>query len=229
MAYRAHLRDERILIVDDCRLHRENLAAVLELIGVRKPATAWDLPSLLEAAGAAAPGILLLTMAARGSHLLLEAATNISQHTKVIALGASEDDEFDIVACAEAGVAGYHMRTDNLDDLVVLIGDVVSGDSRCSPAALAMLMRRISNLAPRQLPAVRELALTTRETQILKMLELGLSNQDIAVQLSISIHTVKIHVHGVLTKLRVGTRVEAAALSRTARGDSRSRPRTSQS
>jgi DNA-binding NarL/FixJ family response regulator len=49
------------------------------------------------------------------------------------------------------------------------------------------------------------------------MLELGLSNQDIATQLSIAVHTVKNHVHSLLTKLGVSSRAEAAALTRTIR------------
>jgi DNA-binding NarL/FixJ family response regulator len=49
------------------------------------------------------------------------------------------------------------------------------------------------------------------------MLELGLSNRDIAAQLAIAVHTVKNHVHSLLTKLGVSSRAEAAALSRTIR------------
>ena len=48
------------------------------------------------------------------------------------------------------------------------------------------------------------------------MLEQGLSNRDIANRLCIAIHTVKNHVHSLLTKLGVSTRAEAAALCRTA-------------
>ena len=47
------------------------------------------------------------------------------------------------------------------------------------------------------------------------MLELGLSNRDIAARLYIAVHTVKNHVHSVLTKLGVNSRAEAAAFSRT--------------
>jgi DNA-binding NarL/FixJ family response regulator len=223
------LRNTSILIVDDCTLNRENLAAVLELIGVRAPATAWDLPSLVEATGRVAPTIVLFNTAIRGSHLLLEAAKDMRRQMQVIALDASEDDEFDIVACVDAEVAGYHMRTDSLDDLLALMAEVVGGEPVRSPRVSAMLLRRISTLAPRKQHAVRELALTTREIQVLRMLELGLPNQDIATQLSISVHTVKNHVHNVLTKLGVSTRVEAAAISRTVRMDTRARPRTRQS
>ena len=78
-----------------------------------------------------------------------------------------------------------------------------------------MLLRRLSAVAARRQPAAKELVLTAREAQILRMLEMGLSNQNIADQLSIAIHTVKNHVHRVLTKFGVSTRAEAAELART--------------
>jgi DNA-binding NarL/FixJ family response regulator len=58
------------------------------------------------------------------------------------------------------------------------------------------------------------------------MLELGKSNKDIAAQLRIAVHTVKNHVHSLLTKLGVSTRAEAAAFSRTTRIDSGTHART---
>jgi DNA-binding NarL/FixJ family response regulator len=109
------------------------------------------------------------------------------------------------------------MRADSLTDLLALMCKVAAGEMSCSPAVSAILLRRLSTLASQRQPAARELGLTTREAQILRMLELGRSNQDIAVQLSIAVHTVKNHVHSLLTKLRVRTRAEAAALSRSVR------------
>jgi len=114
-------------------------------------------------------------------------------------------------------VAGYHTRTESLDDLLVLMRKVAAGKSFCSPRVSAILLRRLSALASQRPPAVKEPVLTTRESQILRMLELGLSNQDIAAQLCIAVHTVKNHVHSLLSKLGVSTRAEAAALSRTVR------------
>jgi DNA-binding NarL/FixJ family response regulator len=163
------------------------------------------------------PSVVLLNIETRDSTLLLRAATDINPNVRAIVLGASEDDEPAIVACAEAGVAGYHMRSDSLEDLLKLIRKVATGESAFSPRVSAILLRRLSALASRRQPAVMELALTTREAQILRMLELGRSNQDIATELSIAVHTVKNHVHSLLTKLGVSTRAEAAALSRTIR------------
>jgi hypothetical protein len=113
------LRDESVLIIDDCTLYRENLAATLVLNGTAAPSVAWDLPSLVTALEDTTPSIVLLNIATRRSALLLRAAMEINPNPRVIVLGVSEHDESEIVACAEEGVAGYHMRTESLDDLLV--------------------------------------------------------------------------------------------------------------
>jgi DNA-binding NarL/FixJ family response regulator len=211
------LRDASILIIDDCTLYRENLATIFAANGTAAPSVAWDLPSVVTAVEDVTPSIILLNVATRDSAMLLRAAMEISPNVRVIVLGVSDDDESTIVACAEAGVAGYHMRTESLDDLLVLIRQVAAGESLCSPRVSAILLRRLSALAAQRQPAAKELVLTAREAQILRMLELGLSNRDIATRLCIAVHTVKNHVHSLLTKLGVSTRAEAAALSRTIR------------
>ena len=211
------LQHESILIIDDCTLDRENLAAIFALNGITAPSFAWDLPSVVRALDGAHPSVVLLNLATRDSALLLKAAMGISPSVRVIALGVTEDNDSEIVACAEAGVAGYHMRTASLEDLLVLMRKVAAGETYCSPEVSAILLRRLSDLASQRHPAAKELALTAREAQILRLLELGRSNQDIATQLAIAVHTVKNHVHSLLTKLGVSTRAEAAALARTIR------------
>jgi DNA-binding NarL/FixJ family response regulator len=211
---RTALRGLRILIVDDCTLHRENLAAAFRASGAADVGVAWDLPSLVFALGATRPNALLLNIASHDSALLLRAATDIDPDARVIVLGVSADDEARIVACAEAGVAGYHMRTETLADLLILIRRVAAGETSFSTGLASMLLRRLASVASQRQPETRELVLTGREAQILQMLELGLSNHDIATRLSIAVHTVKNHVHSLLKKLGVSTRAEAAALSR---------------
>lgn len=209
------LHDARVLIVDDCTLYRDYLAAVVASHGVVAPGVAWDLPSLIAAFDATLPRVILLNMGTRESAMLLRQALKLSPHVRVVVLGISEDDESEIVACAEAGVAGYHLRSESLEDLLVLIHKVAAGESLCSPRVSAILLRRLSALAAQRQPVAKELVLTAREIQILRMLELGLANREIADQLCIAVHTVKNHVHSLLTKLGVGTRAQAAALART--------------
>jgi DNA-binding NarL/FixJ family response regulator len=144
----------------------------------------------------------------------MQAVTDISPGARIIVVGTPEDDEDKIIACAEAGVVGYHMRSESLDDLIALIRNVAGGKSIFPPRVSAILLRRLSNLASKPQRPRRGLVLTAREAQILKMLELGRSNRDIAAQLDIAVHTVKNHVHSLLSKLGVNTRAEAAARSR---------------
>jgi DNA-binding NarL/FixJ family response regulator len=203
----------RILIVDDCRLHRENLAAVFAVKGIAMPTVAWDLRSLCASLDHATPDIVLLNMVTRDSLTLLRWVRDTSPQAKVIVVGITEDDESEIVACAEAGVAGYHLRAESLDDLLVLISKVSDGEFSCSSRVSAILLNRLSTLSAQRQPEQKELVLTARELQILRMLEIGLSNRDIADRLCIASHTVKNHVHNVLSKLGVSTRAEAAALS----------------
>jgi DNA-binding NarL/FixJ family response regulator len=212
---RYQLPDARFLIVDDCTLHRENLATVFVVRGVSRLSMAWNLPTLGSALGEATPEIVLVNMGSRDNLELLRFVRHTCPEAKVIVVGVSEEDESQIIACAEAGVAGYHMRAESLDELLALITRVAAGEAVCSPRISAILLRRLSDLAARRRSDPVELVLTAREAQILRMLESGLSNRDIATELCIAVHTVKNHVHSLLNKLGVATRAQAAALSRS--------------
>lgn len=206
----------KVLIVDDCLLYRECLVGVLAARGgAVAPGVAWDLTSLIAGIEATLPDVILLNMATHGSSMLLRQASRASPFARIVVMGVSEDDEPAIVECAEAGAAGYHLRNESLDDLVILMQRVVAGESLCSPKVSAILLRRLSALASQRPPAAEDLVLTAREVEILRMLQAGMPNREIAGRLCIAVHTVKNHVHSVLTKLGVNTREQAAALARS--------------
>jgi DNA-binding NarL/FixJ family response regulator len=206
------LDDVHILIVDDCTLFRDNLAEAMVVSGA-VVSVAWDLPTLIASMRETPANLILLNPATRDSVTLLATAIKTDPSARVIVLGVSEQDESAIVACAEAGVAGYHTRNQSFEDLLMLIGKVAAGESHCSPTVSAVLLRRLSALASEREPVSKELVLTSREAQILEMITMGLSNREIADQLCIALHTVKNHVHSVLGKLGVTTRAQAAAVS----------------
>lgn len=207
----------RILIVDDCILYRDTLINALAAHGVLIAGVASDVHSVVAAVQSNTVEMILLNLSTRHSRALLRAAMQANPQVRVVVLGVSDDDESEVIACAEAGVVGYHTRTESIESLLMLMAKVAAGEALCSPRVSAILLRRLSMLAQNYQPATNELVLTAREAQILEMLRLGLSNRDIATQLCIAVHTVKNHVHSVLTKLGVSTRAEAAALSRSLR------------
>jgi DNA-binding NarL/FixJ family response regulator len=144
-------------------------------------------------------------MATRDSAMLLRQALKLSPSVRLIVLGMSEDDESEIVACA-AGVAGYHLRTQSLGDLLVLVRRVAAGESVCSPRVSAILLHRLSTLGFTTTTGGHGTSSHRPRGPDPQDLQLGLSNRDIAEQLCIAVHTVKNNMHSLLTKLGVSTR-----------------------
>lgn len=208
-----------MLLVDDSTLHRQNLAAILTCAGLPEPMVAWDLDSVRSALQESLVQIVLVNAVTRDNVALILLIRKQCPDAKVIMVGASVEDDAAIVSFAEAGVAGYHLRSHSLGDLVQLIRDVNEGEPNCPPSVSAILLRRISSLATQREPVSNDPFLTIREVEILRMLEAGMSNREIAEVLGIALHTVKNHVHNILGKLGVSTRMEAAALSRVSQSD----------
>ena len=203
----------RVILVDDGRLNRECLAAQLGTQALDVDA-AWDLSTLFSAVDAGAPDVILLNMETADSSTLLQVALDINAATKVVAFGLSMDRESEIVATAEAGVAGLHLRTESFEQLCALVRNANTGQAQCSSEVSAILMRRVYSLAAQSNPDATTDSLTARENEILTLLDQGLTNQQIASRLSVTLHTVKNHVHSLLTKLGVGSRAEAVAVYR---------------
>jgi DNA-binding NarL/FixJ family response regulator len=132
---------------------------------------------------------------------------------KVVAFSVAETDD-EICECAEAGIAGYVARNGSKEDLIAAIENAVRGEVVCSPRAAASLFRRLAAHVRTKRQRPPEAALTSREQDIIALIDRGLSNKEIARQLQIRLPTVKNHVHNILEKLQVRRRGAAAALLR---------------
>ena len=205
-----------VVIVDDARLNRECLAAQLAANGIAT-ATAWDLPSLLSEVDRAVPDAILLNIDTPDSSTLLQLGLDLDRRARVIVYGLSIDRESEIVSCAEAGVAGLHMRTESFEHLLTLTRNSSGGRAQCSPEVSSILLRRVYAFAAQANPDATTDVLTRREIEILELIEQGLTNQQIASRLSLTLHTVKNHVHNLLSKLGVASRAEAVTVFRASR------------
>jgi DNA-binding NarL/FixJ family response regulator len=95
-----------------------------------------------------------------------------------------------------------------LDDLIEILRGIARGEVRYSRSITAALLHRLAGAA--SAPTGR-MTLTPRETEIVRLIDDGLSNREIARRLAIEPATVKNHVHNLLEKLHVSRRGEAAA------------------
>lgn len=201
-----------VLIIDDCCLYREGLASIIkqeqDVAAIR---CAHDWPSILSALDHDVPDVVLVNLASLDSRTLMTGVRDISPSSLIIAIGV-DDAEREIVACAEAGVSGYLLRSEPFSHLMQLIRTVALGEAVCPPRVTAALMRRLADLASEQR---RVPLLTEREGQILRLLDLGLSNQQISDRLCIEVRTVKNHLHNLFGKLGVSRRGEAVAAFRS--------------
>lgn len=215
-SYHRSVPGSRIVIVDDGRLNRECLAAQLRAHGV-EAGEAWDLPSLFSQVDAGVPDVILLNVGTADSATLLQLSGDIDPKTKVVVYGLAMDRESEIVAAAEAGVSGLHLQSESFADLLEMVRTAGKGQALCSPEVSAILMKRVYAFAAQSNPDSSTDSLTARENEILELLDQGLTNQQIATRLSVTLHTVKNHVHSVLKKLGVGSRSEAVTVFRTAK------------
>jgi DNA-binding NarL/FixJ family response regulator len=200
-----------VVIVAPVRVHRELLAAALDetadLAVLRAAATPEE---ALGGAGLVRPDVVLLDASTERGLGTIQLLAKVYPAVGLVALAAPEDDEA-IVRCAAAGVAGFVARDGSLADIVATTRAVARGDAVCSPRVTAALLRRVGATGQLRDGRADLTRLTARERQILRLIDDGLSNKEIAGRLYIEVSTVKNHVHNILAKLGARRRSEAAA------------------
>lgn len=204
----------RVVIISSIRLYRDGLAEVLaQQGGISVAGTLGHPPVGLDGLAETRPDVVLVDLGTPEGLAIMRRVAQNHPAVRVVALGLPET-ESDVVACAEAGAAGYVPREATLEDLVRVIRAAERGEIQCSPRVAAGLFRRLARWAqsePAGTPELPATRLTRREYEVAGLIEQGLSNKEIASRLGIELATVKNHVHNLLEKLRVHRRGEAAA------------------
>jgi two-component system, NarL family, nitrate/nitrite response regulator NarL len=204
----------RLLVVTGVRLYSDGLRLLLDAEpAIEVVGTAATVREALDSTIQLHPDVALLDMELIGAARLLRTVVRGSGTTKVIALGMEESDD-GLVACVEAGASGWVPRDGSVDQLVARIHSVSLGEMDCSPRLAGRLAERVANLTVQVNSRASDSRLTARESEIVFLIEKGLSNKQIAGRLSIQLCTVKNHVHRILEKLNVSRRGEVAARAR---------------
>jgi DNA-binding NarL/FixJ family response regulator len=211
----------RILLVDDHSLFREGIAGVLN-----------SQPDM-EVVGESSDGLEAVVMARnlRPDVILMDVTmpgTDGIEATRLIKLEQPEvriimltvhDEENKLFEAIRYGAQGYLLKTIRARELVEMLHSAYNGEAAISPVLAMRIMeefRRLSASTPAQADSEENSMsqLTPREREVLTLVSRGMSDREIAVELTVSLYTVKSHVRAVLHKLQVASRHEAARLAR---------------
>ena len=202
----------RVAVVSRVRLYREGLVLLLGSVsGIEVVGSAGDGADAADLIASARPEVAIVDAAMVTAPGLLPSFRHAHPEVRVLAFGVREDP-VEIITCAEAGVAGYVSSEAGAADLVAVLEAVDRDELDCTPFVAGTLLKRVTELAGSQ-PSPNGAAsrpggslLTSREAEVMALIEQGLMNKQIARRLGISLSTVKNHVHRILQKEAVFSR-----------------------
>lgn len=202
-----------VFVASDVRLYSEGLALMFAADGrlrVSHVASSAERAAVLIPASDA--DAMLVDASMRGARDVLRAARATAM--PVVIFGVPELDE-DLVDYIDAGAAAFVSRDSSSNDLILTVLSAVRGEATLTCGSTATIVERLTNRARLGMHGVASSVatspLTGRERELALLLDEGLSNKEIARRLSISVATVKNHVHRILEKLHVERRGQAAA------------------
>jgi two-component system nitrate/nitrite response regulator NarL len=213
----------RVVVASHIRLYREALGRVLrqtaELTQDQAPAVvlvglAASAAEAVEQVHRLTPDIALIDMAMSDAFSAARQLGRSAAGSRVVALGMAEN-EAEVLNCAQIGISGYVTREASIDELLAAVEATARGEVHCSPKIAGSLFRRIAALSTERGNVSSPGALTARESQILRLLQQGMSNKMISRSLGIELPTVKNHVHSILGKLGIHRRTEAMIVHET--------------
>ena len=205
----------RLLLIEDNRLLREGLTAMLKKqhdMGVVE--TVGDGENILTIMSKHKPELMLLDLGLRNrsSIHLVKLVKKHYPATKVIMMDLipTQSDVFEFV---QAGVSGFILKDATVNDFLKTIRSVARGIQVLPPNLTSSLFTQIVEHAVNEskpsalMDSVR---MTKRERQVIELVSEGHTNKEIAQKLHLSTYTVKSHVHNILEKLALSTRVQIA-------------------
>jgi DNA-binding NarL/FixJ family response regulator len=201
-------------VVHSDRLTRDCLGFwLLKLVGISVVYSAAGLEQARDTVASLKPDLFILEygMSDREGLEHVWRIRELASQVRILMIGVP-DSEPDILSCIEVGgVSGYLTKEGSIGDLINNIKAIMRGETLCSPRIASLAFSRIARHASQnnELRPGHSLHLTRRELEIVKSIEEGLSNKEIAVRLHIEVSTAKNHIHNILEKLHLPDRRSA--------------------
>lgn len=187
----------RLLIVGDIALLRKGIACGLERTGRFHILGSTDVSEAMEIVTQQTIDVVVLDTSRRRASNQARQLLGACPALKIVAFGINGVE--DALACAEIGVRAFVDEEGSVEEIAEAAQIAAQGLSICPPELTARLLDRLAEFSRSNHPH-RHDRLTARQDRIARMVAAGLSNKQIARELSISPATVKNHVHAILGK-----------------------------
>jgi DNA-binding NarL/FixJ family response regulator len=201
----------KILIADDHAVVRDGTRQILEQEhDMEVIAEAADGAEAVKLAGSTKPDVAIIDISMPGVDGI-EATRQIKSlypSIAVLILSAYDDDQF-VFSLLEAGAAGYLLKSVRGRELIEAVRQVHAGESVLHPAIARKVLNRFVPASGKPIGQKNVEVLSDREIEVLKYATRGLSNQEIADELCLSLRTVQAHLGHIFNKLQVSSRTEA--------------------
>ncbi len=207
----------RVVIADDQNLVRSGFRMILGAAGIPVVAEAADGGQAVAAVLRHRPDVVLMDIrmpemdGLEATRRIL--ATRSADSCRIIILTTFDLDQY-VYAALTAGASGFLLKDVTPEQLVAAVRMVRSGDALLAPSITRRLVERFAPRAASRMAVHSDLSeLTPRELEVLLLLARGLSNAELAAELTLSEATVKTHVARIFGKLQLRDRVQAVILA----------------
>jgi len=206
----------RVVIADDQTLVRGGFRLILNSAGISVVAEAADGKEAVAATLSHRPDVVLMDirmpeMDGLEATRRILAAQGARSDVRIIMLTTFDLDQY-VYAALSAGASGFLLKDVSPEHLIAAVRLVRRGDALLAPSITRRLVERFAPRAAAA-PGGDLSCLTPRELEVLGLVARGMSNAELAAELTLSEATVKTHVARILAKLRLRDRVQAVVLA----------------
>jgi len=204
-----------ILVIEDNRLLREGITAMLKKqADMRVVATIGNGENIISIMEKSKPNVVLLDLGLRSQNSLDVVKLVVKQfpQTKIIVMDLIPLQK-DVYEFVQAGVAGFILKDADITEFFKTIRAVFQGIKVLPQNLTESLFTQIveySVHSAKPSVIIESVRMTKRERQVIELISDGFTNKEIAQKLHLSTYTIKSHVHNILEKLSLHTRVQVA-------------------